>query len=575
MSTRRLTKLFVNGGRLVIIPERGLDYLCAQLPDRVKLSKLGGYSVAATPFMAERVVSLFFPYGADPEQSFLDLWAEYVTILSANEQREQFGETFESSTAAWPHQIKAFNFLKRINQGALFAAMGCGKSKIVVDLIQNLSLERVLIIAPKRAIEVWPKQFKIHGLSRRGLAIVPLRDPMTMTERADWLEMTPRVRGKCTVFVTNYAALVPGSEKRPNHFAERLRKEDFDLVVMDESHHIKAPGGRTSKFAAVLSGRAKRRLCLTGTPMPNSPIDIYGQYRFLDPGVFGSFREFQERFVVYGGFQMREVLGFKDEEELARRYGQIAFEVSKDVLDLPPVVENEVPVRLDRTSMRAHAELDNEMALEFGRGETVTVSNILTKIIRQQQITSGYLPVVVTSDEDGAEPVEKIQQMNSAKFEALREILGSVRAEEPVVVFYKFNYDLMQIKAAAEDLEAPRRVMVISGGRDDHQEWQRAEGGEVLAVQIKAGGEGIDLTRAAYTVYYSLTYSLGDMQQSKDRTHRPGQTRTTNYYYLVADGTVDESIMTCVRTKKSIVDFVREKMSEQYRSQSVSAGRSA
>src|SRR5262249_16192811 len=111
----------------------------------------------------------------------------------------------------------------------------------------------------------------------------------------------------------------------------------WDLVILDESHRVKAPGGKASMFCASLRKSAAARLCLTGTPMPLSPLDLYAQYRFLDPGIFGtSFAAFRNRYAVMGGYGGHEVLGFDEERmpELNDRMYSIGFRVmADDVLD--------------------------------------------------------------------------------------------------------------------------------------------------------------------------------------------------------------------------------------------------
>ena len=108
--------------------------------------------------------------------------------------------------------------------------------------------------------------------------------------------------------------------------------------------------------------------------------------------------------------------------------------------------------------------------------------------------------------------------------------------------------------AAAASLDV--RSAELSGRRNELDEWQQGDGPEVIAVQIQAGGLGIDLTRARYSIFYSLGYSLGDYEQALARVHRPGQNRKVTHLHLVAPGTVDEHVYDALEQKRDVVEFV-------------------
>jgi len=114
-------------------------------------------------------------------------------------------------------------------------------------------------------------------------------------------------------------------------------------------------------------------------------------------------------------------------------------------------------------------------------------------------------------------------------------------------------------------LEANRIYGEISGRRDDgltalapRRAGKMADGVQVCGVQIAAGGEGIDLTRARYAVYYSMGFSLGQYQQSRARIHRPGQERSTMYLHILAANTIDTQVYRALKAKKQVVDAIIE-----------------
>jgi SNF2 family DNA or RNA helicase len=106
-----------------------------------------------------------------------------------------------------------------------------------------------------------------------------------------------------------------------------------------------------------------------------------------------------------------------------------------------------------------------------------------------------------------------------------------------------------------------RDSLELSGSVRQLEQWQAGEA-PVLAVQIQSGGTGVDLTRAAYCVYLSTGFSLGDYEQSLARVHRPGQDRTVFYYHIVAKDTVDEKVYAALRARKKVVEAILDEVSK-------------
>jgi SNF2 family DNA or RNA helicase len=331
------------------------------------------------------------------------------------------------------------------------------------------------------------------------------------------------------------------------------------LVICDESHRIKKPSGKASVFCGRLRTRSRYRLALTGTPMPHSPLDIYGQFRFLDNRILGnSYHAFKQRFAVMGGFQQKQVVAYRNLEELEALMRTITFRVGKDVLDLPP--ETHVTYHCDLTpdGARAYKALEKDFVAEVKEG-LITAANAMVKLLRLQQITGG----TVKTDDDRFVQIDQSKQ--SLLADTLEDI-GTDRADgfeasgEPVVVFCRFHSDLDAVHAAAASLGFTS--MELSGRRDDLKEWQAGKA-QVLAVQISAGGVGVDLTRARYNIYYSLSYSLGEYDQSLSRVHRPGQTRPVTHIHLVARGTVDEKVIRALEARAEVIESILNQIKEQ------------
>ena len=146
-----------------------------------------------------------------------------------------------------------------------------------------------------------------------------------------------------------------------------------------------------------------------------------------------------------------------------------------------------------------------------------------------------------------------VHRIDSAKLRLLADTLEDIGADEPVVVFCRFHADLDAVHEASVRLGL--RSLELSGRRDELKQWQATEA-QVLAVQISAGGIGVDLTRARYSIYYSLSFSLGEYDQALARVHRPGQTRPVEHIHLVARNTVDVKIMRALEKRAEVVGSI-------------------
>ena len=445
---------------------------------------------------------------------------------------------FDSKTTPWQHQIEGVSLIEAREACLLFWEMGTGKTKCVVDWICNYYGDKPILIAcPRTVCRVWEKEFRRHGC--REAQVLILGKSSTSRDAEDIRKMLRRAVTSPQVIVGNFERLWRGD------LATEIKSRQWALIVADEIQRIKSPGGKASRFMSSLRGNAEKRVGLSGTPMPNGPLDAYSVFRFLDTGLFGtSFTRFRARYAVMGGFKGYEVKGYQRKEELQERMAIMTHRVRKDeVLDLPDIMHEELTVDLTPGTSRVYKQMETDYVADVESG-VVTASNVLSRLLRLQQIASGFLPV-----ED--KPVERL---GTEKSDALADLLEDLPADEPIVVFCRFKDDLREIHRVAD--QVGRQSHELSGGRRELEEWQEASSGEVLAVQIQAGGVGVDMTRARYCAYYSLGFSLGDYEQSLARIHRSGQDRKCTYYHIVARGTVDRQVYGALRDKANVIDSV-------------------
>lgn len=444
-------------------------------------------------------------------------------------------------TEAWLHQRQAFHFAKDLGSALLYMHMGTGKTLVSIGLIAHEKASVAVVLAPKRVIQVWPKDFAKHT-DLDGWKILPLSNGSTAKRAKEVLQAAKiaKLQGDRLVVVVNYEAAWRGD------LAKALVEIEPEFVVFDEIHRIKSPSGKASKYAQKLASLAsvRKRLGLSGTIMPHGPLDVYAQMRALEPGLFGtSFQAFKTRYASldhWGG-----VDGYKNLDELHGKLSTVMYRAEKGVLDLPDVMDEEIQVEISPKARKLYQDLEDTLYAAWGEGE-ISVTNALTQLLRLQQITSGFAQL----DEDDPGTLTRV---DTAKEEALRDLLEDLPQEEPVVVFTVYRADIEIIRQVVE--ASGRRFAELSGSRDDLETWQQG-GADVIGVNIRAGGLGVDLTRAHYGVYFSQTFSLGDYEQSRDRLHRPGQDQATAFYHLIARDTVDERIYHALRSKRKVVDAV-------------------
>jgi len=451
----------------------------------------------------------------------------------------------------WQNQEEAFRFAMSRPAVMLAMDMGTGKTRVAIDVaFARTDVFRVLVVCPKAVLNVWPRELVKHVTNKEWACYIRGKKSMLL-EAAGIKQFIDREYGPtCKKFVVvNYDSVWRGK------LGDTILKSGFDMVILDESHRAKSAGSKVSRFLALLGRHVKYKLCLSGTPMANSPLDVYGQYRFLDPTIFGTnYSRFLQEYAVMGGPERRFIVGYKNMRDLNDKFKSIAYQCSmSDVsqrlklpISLPPTVrELDLPTR----DMRTLERLSKEFIAECNSG-MIVVNNVLTKVLRMQQIAAGFCTVV---DAPGEEP--RIEELNTAKEDALLDYLGDIDSSENVVVFCQFKHDLEAIHIAA--MEAGRECMELSGAENSMESWKGVPGA-ILAVQIQAGAEGVDMTCSNHAVYFTLPHSLALYEQSKARLYRPGQTRPVSFVHLIANSTIDELMYDSLMHKRDLIDAIRE-----------------
>lgn len=450
--------------------------------------------------------------------------------------------------------------MQKVNRGfGLLFEMGCGKTLTALAIAgaayEKKRVQKVLIIAPTSVVPVWPKEFQEFSDFKYTCRVL-LGEKSQRIKQIDDLMKFPFQALK--VAVINYE-----STWRPGIF-EKLQEYDPDMIICDESQRIKTHDAAQSKAIHKLGDQARYKLILSGTPVQNNAIDIFSQYRFLDPKIFGTnFYQFRNRYAIMGGFNKKQIIGYKDLDGLIKKEHSIAFRITKEeAIDLPEQTFETRHITMDKKERELYDRIRRDSYAELDSGGQITATTVLTKLLRLQQLTGGFL---VKDDSSRPELVSR------SKLDALSDIIQDyvIGTGKKLVIFARFIPEVRAIiDLAKKELPAGKKAVAIYGEIKKEErgpivkQFQEDPNTMLFIGQIDTAGTGITLTAADTCVYYSKNFNYATYSQSLSRIHRIGQRNTCTYIGLVVEKTVDEMISKALAKKedmaKTVVDNWRD-----------------
>ena len=411
-------------------------------------------------------------------------------------------------------------------------------------------IKKVLIVAPTSVCAVWPKELAQYADFRYTVKVL-LGDKKSRIQALDDLEKFHFQALK--VAVINFESVWRDGIK------DRLLKYDADLIIADESQRIKSPKAAQSEAMHDLGDRARYKMILSGTPVQNQVIDIFSQYRFLDPSIFGkNFYAFRGRYCVMGGFDRKQIVQYRDLDTLIKKEHSIAYRVTKEeALDLPEQTFENRYITLSKSERNIYDRLRRDSFAELEGGGTITATTVLTKLLRLQQYTGGFLV-----EDDAVAP----KLVSRGKLDALADILRDyvVEGRKKLVIFARFIPEVNEIIKLTKSIIGKEGMTAVAiygdikkeARGDIVQQFQTDPATTVFIGQIDTAGTGITLTAADTCVYYSENFNYATYEQSLSRIHRIGQRHPCTYIHLVAEKTVDEVILKALAAKEDLAKAV-------------------
>ena len=467
---------------------------------------------------------------------------------------------FIFKTQPYAHQKEAFDASADKDNYALLMDMGTGKSKVDIDTtgynFEKGKIDFALMVAPKAVVANLANEIETHLPERIARQIVIWKPSLTKTKREELRELSKKDPKTLKFLLMNVEAF---SSKKGVDVAEYF-VQNFDVfMTVDESTTIKNRKAKRTKALCKIGEQCVMRRILTGSPITRSPMDLYSQMDFLNPRILGfkSYYAFQGRYAVVqrrtmGAHSFNHIVGFRRLDELTEKLQEHSYRVRKeDCLDLPDKVYVKREVELTKEQMSAYTQMKHLALARLGSGELATTQNVLTQIMRLQQICCGHL-----TDDDGT-----IHEVKSNRLSSLLDICDEIQGK--AIIWATWTMDIRSITEALRDRFSVLSVSPLHGETPDSERQQIVESFQDRQSELRfivghprTGGFGLTLTAATTVIYYSNSYDLELRLQSEDRAHRIGQTNKVTYIDLISPKTIDEKIVKALRGKIKIADQI-------------------
>ena len=501
--------------------------------------------------------------------------------------KKPFPSKYRFKHVCYEHQKKALDYIYSLKKSALFVEMGLGKTKIAQDKMGVHYLEKkinaLLVVCPYSIRFNWVVEFSKHCAVPYDIAVIDLKTTSDVrkidsyiNKKIDTLKIlivgveslqSGRAIAKCSTFIDTHKA----------------------GVIVDEAHTIKTHSASRTKNLIAISKNAVYKLIMTGTPVSQGILDLYGQFLFLDPNIMGvgDFWSYKARYTITeeirvgGNRKINKVVGYKNVEELLEIIKPFVFQCTKDeALDLPDKVKIKRYVTLTKEQQKLYNEIKNERVAILPNISDVKIPDtmlvvqyILTMYTTLQQVLGGFVTrgtgEYTSTGNEIRETLPVVIRDKNPKILELKNIIAELVDSEQVIIWAKYRAEVFMIAQQLEyymtdkfekgceifiDKTDEERKQIINNMNNKKTRY--------FISTHKSGGTGITLNTVSYVVYYSNSFSQLERSQTEDRNHRIGQKRKVTYIDLVVKDTVDTTILKALKDKKDLADYVKECLSD-------------
>ena len=435
-----------------------------------------------------------------------------------------------------PYQSVAIKQILAHTHYGLLLDMGLGKTVSTLMAIESLIYDRlevkkVLLIAPKKVAESTWSQEASKWAQTRNLRISQVLGSVNDREQA--------LQADADIYVMNRENVIWLCDKYKG------KPLPFDMLVIDESSSFKNP--QAKRFKALKRHTFDRVVLLTGTPAPNTLMDLWPQIYLLDKGerLGRTITEYRRRYFrpdkTNGHVVFSYALNPGADSQIYGRITDICMSLkAKDYLTLPDRIDNVIEVVMSDSEKEKYKTMEKEHVLGLGQENEISALNAASVANKLLQMANGYV-----YDDEG-----NLVHIHDQKIDRLKELVD-VNEGKPMLVFYNYKHDLAAIK------EAFPKATELSDD-NDVADWNNGKIQMLLAHPASAG-YGLNLQAGGHIiVWYGLTWSLEQYQQANARLHRQGQTEPVIVHHLVTKGTMDEQVMRSLSRKEESQDALLE-----------------
>lgn len=446
-----------------------------------------------------------------------------------------------------PHQYQedGVKWILGRHYAGLLLPPGLGKTAITLSAFTLLKeykdVTTLFVVAPIQVCQlVWPEEVnKWDNFKHLTIGVLHGKDKdITIKKNYD-------------IYVINPEGLPWLLNKHPNFFNTKEV-----MAVFDESTLFKNHTSQRFKLIKSVLPRFKRRLILTGTPAPNGVLQLWSQIYMLDLGkrlskYITHFRaEYFYQPNAYNPYDFKLMPGA--EEKIYAAIDDIVMHKSKDELDLPPILYNNIYVELPPEVKVRYTNVKDDAEAELDEESPIFSINAAAKASKLKQIANGnvYYSELETPDN------KRSLNLHNEKIDAVRNLVEDLNGQ-PLLVVYEFLHDLEELQKAFPG--APKLIDAKTSLRAVSDKWNRGEI-PIMFIQPKSAGHGLNLQYGGCqdVVWFSLTFDLELYIQTNDRVYRQGIKKSVTIHHIIAKNTIDERVMSIVEGKDTFQNILLE-----------------
>lgn len=464
----------------------------------------------------------------------------------------------------WAHQLEGIRRAAMVDHYGLLYEAGTGKTGTLINILRQKFNDkkrvlRTLIFCPPIVIKNWKDEWHKHSKIEQDKVVLltgPGKDRLKKFKEYGYKDGKPCGR----IFVTNYEALLMSD------LFDAFMAWAPEALVADESHKLKDGQAKRTKLACklalptihpktkeILRPAPLHKYILSGSPVLNSPMDLFSQFLFLDGGrTFGTnFFAFRATYFHDKNAGMPKARYFPDWqimpgalERMNQQIQAITMTAKKsECLDLPPFTQKTISVGMTPAQGRMYQQMKDEFITfieQQGKDPSPIAATLaITKALRLMQITSGFVKTV-----EG----EEISLKDTPKLEALKELLEQYTPHSKVLIWAVWKENYAQIRKLCDSLGL--EYVEVTGETPEKQRYTRVDHFNndpkcrVFIGHPGSGGIGINLVSSDISIFYSRTFSLEHSIQAEARNYRGGseQHKSVTRIDLVCEGTIDDLV---------------------------------